>query len=292
MTDVLTIAARAASSGMQGSSKGTPMIEARGISYRYDRARWIVRDVSVDVRAGEVLAVLGPNGRGKTTMIKVLAGLVAPSEGAVEHGGGVGYVPQTLATASAFPVFDMVLMGRSRFVRAFATPSSHDRDAAAAALERVGIAHLAHREFRALSGGERQLVLIARALASGCDILVLDEPASALDLRNQARVLTVLEALADEGMAVVMTTHHADHALRIAARTMLVVGPEDVRTGDTHDLLVGSTLSELYALPISTPDITLDGREHRLVVPHYGVRSRAPRIAPGSAAAPVTNGDA
>lgn len=250
------------------------MLEANRISHRYHRDRWIFRDVTVHVPSGGVLAVLGPNARGKTTMIKCLAGLYTPTEGTVRHSGVVGYVPQTVSAAASFPVFDMVLMGRSRHVRVFATPSKDDREHAAQALERVGIAHLGEREFRELSGGERQLVLVARALASGCEILVLDEPASALDLRNQARVLGVLSALADEGMAIVMTTHHADHALRVATSTMLIVDADDIRVGLTDELLVGDILSELYGLPIATPDLLVGGEEHRLVVPDYGVGAR------------------
>lgn len=264
------------------------MLEATGLSHRYDRSRWVFRDVSVHIPSGGLLAVLGPNGRGKTTMIKCLAGLIAPAEGAVVHRGAVGYVPQTLTSTASFPVFDMVLMGRTPFVRAFAVPSRADRAAAAEALERVGISALAGRDFSQLSGGERQLVLVARALASGCRILVLDEPASALDLHNQARVLSVLSALAAEGMAIVMTTHHADHALRVATHTMLVVGPDDVRVGATDALLVAEVLSELYDLPIATPVVAIGGVEQRLVVPDYGmpIHSAPTHSAPPHPAAP------
>ncbi|MBP2366922.1 ABC transporter ATP-binding protein [Pseudonocardia parietis] len=247
------------------------MISATAISHRYRADRWIFREVSVDLQPGQVLAVLGPNARGKTTMIKCLAGLLAPTGGEVRHTGTVGYVPQSHAAAVGYPVLEMVLMGRARHVGVFSTPSRTDRDLAADALARVGLDHLAQRPFTQLSGGERQMVLIARALVSGCQTLVLDEPASALDLRNQGRVLAVLDSLAREGMAIVMTTHHPDHALRVAGSTMLIVDPDDVRLGDTTDLLTGETLSELYGLPISTLDVTIGGRDERVVVPDFGV---------------------
>lgn len=252
-----------------------PMIAARGVGHRYDRDRWIVRGVDLDLHRGQILAVLGPNARGKTTLITCLAGVRTPTEGAVEHGGVVGYVPQSHAAAASFPVFDMVLMGRARFVRAYATPGKEDRRIAAESLERIGIGHLADRDYRALSGGERQMVLIARALATGCEAMILDEPASALDLRNQARVLQALDRLASEGLSIVMTTHHPDHALRIADRTMLIVGPDDVRIGATDDLLTGETLTELYGLPVLTQRVTTGAGEQHVIVPDFGVQRPA-----------------
>lgn len=247
------------------------MLEAESLSFRYtSKGPWIFRDVSVRVRAGEVLAVLGPNARGKTTMLKCLAGLIRPVSGSVEISGGVGYVPQSHSVVFAFSVLDIVLMGRARTVKIYRTPTAVDRAAAREALRRVGVPHLADRDYTGLSGGERQLVLIARALVSECHTVVLDEPAAALDLRNQARVLTVLRALADEGMAVVMTTHHPDHALHVAERSMLMIAPEDQRLGPTRELLTGPMLSEMYGVPIVTADIETPSAIRRLTVPDFG----------------------
>lgn len=247
------------------------MLEAKAVSFRYsDKGPWIFRDVSVRVDSGQVLAVLGPNARGKTTMLKCLAGLARPVSGAVESSGGVGYVPQSHAVAFAFSVIDIVLMGRARAVKIYSTPTARDRTAAHEALHRVGIPHLAERDYTGLSGGERQLVLIARALVSDCDTIVLDEPAAALDLRNQARVLTVLRGLADDGMAVLMTTHHPDHALHAAERSMLMVDADDQRIGPTRELLTGDLLSEMYGVPIVTADIETPNATRRLAVPDFG----------------------
>lgn len=247
------------------------MIEARSISFRYSaKGPWIFRNVSVDVRPGEVLAVLGPNARGKTTMLKCLSGLVPPTQGSVGLTGNVGFVPQSHAVVFSFSVLDTVLMGRAHRIKFYGAPTRADRHAAAAALARVGIAHLADRDYVRLSGGERQLVLIARALVSDCDTIVLDEPASALDLRNQARVLTLLRTLADEGMAVVMTTHHPDHALHIAERVVLMVDADDQRVGPTRELLTDKVLSELYELTITTADVQTPGALRRLIVPDFG----------------------
>lgn len=251
------------------------MLEARSVSFRYSaKGPWIFRDVSVSARAGEVLAVLGPNARGKTTMLKCLAGIVKPVAGSVDIRGGVGYVPQSHSVVFSFTVLDIVLMGRALKVKIYSSPTARDRSAAVEALRRVGALHLADREYTGLSGGERQLVLIARALVSECGTIVLDEPASALDLRNQAQVLNVLRALADEGMAVVMTTHHPDHALHIAERSMLMVSGDDQRIGSTRELLTDSLLSEMYGVPIVTADVDTPSARRRLIVPDFG-RARA-----------------
>ena len=247
------------------------MLEVDRISFRYGRTRpWIFRDVSVDVVRGEVLAVLGPNARGKTTLLKCLAGLHQPEIGTVRAEGGVGYVPQTHQSVFSFDVLDVVLMGRARRVKIYSSPTAADHGAALAALERGGGSHLAAGDYGALSGGERQMVLIARALVSGCRTLVLDEPASALDLRNQARVLSVLRSLADEGMAVVMTTHHPDHALHIAERSMLIIDPDDRRMGATRELLSGDLLTAMYGLEIVTADVATTSAVRRLTVPDFG----------------------
>lgn len=269
------------------------MIRADRIGHSYDGDRWIFRDVSVELGAGKVMGVLGPNARGKTTMIKCLAGVHEPTTGAVERDVHVGYVPQSHSTATSFPVIEMVLMGRARFIRAYGTPGRADRDAAMEAIERVGIEHLADRDFRALSGGERQMVLIARALATECGAMVLDEPASALDLKNQAKVLQILHRLAGEGLAIVMTTHHLDHALRIADTTMLIVDHDDIRVGTTSELLTADTLTDLYGLPITTGHVKVDGNEQHITVPDFGVpgthvaeRERSNRPAGSSSMAP------
>ncbi|SHE26240.1 ABC transporter ATP-binding protein [Actinomyces glycerinitolerans] len=256
------------------ASHSTTVLDATGLGFRYGRGEWIFRDVDLQVEAGEVLAVLGPNARGKTTLVTCLAGLRKPTKGEVIRREVVGYVPQSHGAAAAFSVLNMVLMGRARFIRAYASPGPADHEAAAAALDRVGISHLRDRDYQALSGGERQLVLIARALATGCRALVLDEPASALDLRNQARVLGVLHALAEDGMAVVMTSHHPEHALRIADQTLLIVDAADIRVGATTELLTGATLSSLYGLPVATPEVSIGGLSQRVVVPDYGIRRR------------------
>ena len=153
------------------------MLELRDVGYRYAGSDWVFRGASFAVLPGTATAVLGPNGRGKTTLVRCAAGLLRAEEGDVCREGPVAFVPQARGSAFAYPVREMVLMGRVARVGVFSVPGRRDRLAASAAIDRVGIGHLADRPFPSLSGGEQQLVLIARAVASGSPTLVLDEPA-------------------------------------------------------------------------------------------------------------------
>lgn len=228
-----------------------------GLGATHDRRNWLFRNVDYRLRPGEILTVLGPNGRGKTTLLRSVVGLHTPAEGSVRAATAVGFVPQSHRIPFAYRVFDMVVMGRARHVGTLSQPGRSDRAIAMDALERVGMAHLADRDYPELSGGERQLVLIARAIAGQSPTLVLDEPASALDLRNQGRVLRLLRGLADEGHTIVLTTHHPDHAMQIGDTAMLLFGGTDVRTGPVTELLTDTTVSELYGVRAHT--LTLDG---------------------------------
>lgn len=247
------------------------MINAENLSFRYGRrSRWIVSDLTLATTPGEVLAILGPNARGKTTLLKCLSGLLEPTSGTVTAEGHVAYVPQSHDLGLAFPALDLVLMGRARHVGVLRVPGRKDRDIAMDSLERMGITHLADKLLGSMSGGERQMVLIARALASGCGTIVLDEPASALDLRNQRQVISALRALADDGLSIVMTTHHPDHALQVAERSLLLEDADDIRIGPTTELLGSATLSELYRLPVHIADIPLRDHTRRITVPDFG----------------------
>ncbi|MEO3387782.1 ABC transporter ATP-binding protein [Mesorhizobium sp. CAU 1741] len=226
------------------------MIEARAIGFRHSAdAPWLFSDLSFALDRGQTLVLLGRNGRGKTTLIKCMAGLLTPSTGAIDRLGIAGYVPQNFAPAFSYSVFDVVLMGRARHIGLFSNPTAADRGKAMHALDQLGLAGLAGRSVTTLSGGERQLVLIARALASEADVLLLDEPASALDFRNQAVVLQTLRRLAAErGIAVVMTTHEPTHALQIADRAVLLHGDGVAEEGPVSTICTESSLSRLYGM--------------------------------------------
>lgn len=248
------------------------VLEMAGVGFRYPRRDWVFRDVTFRVPSGSVTAVLGPNGKGKTTLVRCAAGLLSPQEGKIIHDGAVGFVPQARGGAFAYSALDMVVMGRARQVGVFSTPGHDDRVAALDAMERVGIAQLRDRQFPTLSGGEQQLVLIARAIASESPILALDEPSTGLDLHNQAQILSLLRKLVTDGMAVLLTTHHPDHALHLADSVVLMMGPDDVRSGQTADLLTDQTLSELYRITVQTISYQQDGSDHRAIITRYNDR--------------------
>jgi iron complex transport system ATP-binding protein len=245
------------------------VLELEGVGFGYSRQEWVFRDVSFRVPAGTATAVLGPNGSGKTTLVRCAAGLLDPAEGSVRRDDGAGYVPQARGSAFGYSALDMVLMGRARQVGIFRTPGAADRAAALEAMEKVGVSGLRDRRFPTLSGGEQQLVLIARAIAAGCPVLVLDEPATGLDLKNQVRVLSLLRQLMADGMALLLSTHHPDHALYLADHAVLL-GRSGARTGDAADLLTDPALTALYGVPVRTLPYSDGGTPRRTVVVPYG----------------------
>lgn len=244
------------------------MLELDEVGFSYARRRpseWVFRNVSFQVSPGSATAVLGPNGSGKTTLIRCAAGLLSVREGQVHREDTVGYVPQAHGSSFAYKAIDMVLMGRARQVGMFGSPGEDDHSAALEAMERVGITGLRDRTFPTLSGGEQQLVLIARAIAAGSPILVLDEPATGLDLKNQMRVLILLRELMTRGMALLLSTHHPDHALYLADHVVLM-DRQQVRSGTKDELMTDKALSALYGLPVNTIAYRDDYGAHRRTI--------------------------
>jgi iron complex transport system ATP-binding protein len=240
--------------------------------------------VSLEIRAGEVLCLLGPNGGGKTTLMKTLLGLLPAQAGVVRVDGEdiaawsrrrlarvIGYVPQAHAAFFPFVVMDIVLMGRSAHVGLFTAPSRADRAVAERALATLGIAHLKERVYTEISGGERQLVLIARALAQEPRILVMDEPTASLDFGNQLRVLNQIAALARAGIAVVFSTHDPDHVFLCGDRVALLHGGTIEALGTPEAVITPQSLERLYGVAVQV--VELPDHETRTCVPAaHGLR--------------------
>ena len=230
-------------------------IRATDIGYRYG-AGWVFRNLHLKLSAGQLTAILGPNGCGKSTLLSVLSGSRTPMEGTLaSRRARLAFVPQSLETSLPFTGMDMVLLGRARSVSLFSIPGQADHAAAHAALGDLGIGHLADREFHVMSGGERQLVLIARALVSKCEVLLLDEPTAALDWHHQAKVLNLLRQLADAGLAIAFTTHAPQHALDFADRVMLMTAPAQQVYGHPEQVLDEPALSRLYRVDVRRIDL-------------------------------------
>jgi iron complex transport system ATP-binding protein len=221
------------------------------------------REVSFVLADGEILCVLGPNGSGKTTLFRTLLGLLSPQGGSIALDGSalgqlprdaiarrIGYVPQAHAGYFAYSVREMVLMGRTAHLGAFGAPGLRDRALADAALETLGIAALADRPFTEISGGERQLTLIARALAQEAGLLVMDEPTASLDFGNQVRVLERLAQLAAQGIAVLFSTHDPDHAFLCAQRALLIAEGRALALGPPREVIRSDTLERLYGVSV------------------------------------------
>jgi iron complex transport system ATP-binding protein len=253
-------------------------LEVDGLAFGY-RDRVVGRDVSFHLAAGEVLCLLGPNGSGKTTLFKTVLRLLEPKAGTVAIDGesiagwsrrrlarSFGYVPQAQATLFPFTLREVVLMGRTAHVGLFATPSRRDREIAEESLALLEIGHLAARPYTEVSGGERQLALVARALAQEPRILVMDEPTASLDFGNQVRVLAEIQALAGRGIAVVLSTHDPDHAFLCGHRVALLHDGRLARLGTPDEVVTAESLRGIYGVEVDVLALPGD-RGRRVCVP-------------------------
>jgi iron complex transport system ATP-binding protein len=247
--------------------------------------RVVGRDVSFSLAAGQVLCLLGPNGSGKTTLFRTLLRLLEPQGGGVQVDGAsiaewprrrlarvFGYVPQAQLGTFPFTAREVVLMGRTAHVGLFGAPSAHDRRQADAALEALGIAHLADRPYPEMSGGERQLALVARALAQDPTILIMDEPTASLDFGNQVRVLAHVQSLARRGIAIVLSTHDPDQTFLCADLVALLHEGRLARLGPPADVITAATLREIYGVDVEVVTVTREGRQARVCLPSLGRR--------------------
>lgn len=242
------------------------MIKVKNIGYKYPKAKtFIFEGHNFELKAGEILAILGPNGSGKTTLIKSLLGLLPIFEGEIEMNGARSYVPQHTLSPFDYSVSEMVVMGASGQNGLFAEPTKADFKRTDEALEQVGMLDWRDESFSHLSGGQRQMILIARALVSNPDIMILDEPTSALDYRNQDKVLQTMKYVADQGKAVIFSTHCPLQALHISQRVLLVKNNTPSVFGLSKDVLSQENLSKLYQLPIARGRL----ENSEIIVPLY-----------------------
>lgn len=225
--------------------------------------RAILRDVSLSVGMGEVLCVLGPNGTGKTTLFKTILGLIDSLGGDLCIEGQsmkywsrqrmariMAYIPQAHNPPFPFKVLDVVTMGRTAHLGSFSSPAARDVEIARRAMVTLKISYLEDRVYTEISGGEKQLVLIARALAQEPRILVMDEPTSALDFGNQLKVLSHVRHLADRGLTIIMATHFPDQAFLYAHKVILLKGGVVYGMGDPNRTITEEALAELYGVDV------------------------------------------
>ncbi len=238
-------------------------LEARELAFGY-RGHPVGHDVSLVLEAGEVVCLLGPNGGGKTTLFRTLLGLLPAQGGRVLLNGDdltalprreiarrIAYVPQVHTGYFPFTVRDVVLMGRTAHLAPFASPSPRDHEAAEEALRRLDLEHLADSVYTQISGGERQLTLLARALAQASPLMVMDEPTASLDFGNQVKVLERIAELARSGIGVLLSTHDPDQAFLLGHRVALLHGGTLAALGRPEAVLTPAALRMLYGVEVA-----------------------------------------
>lgn len=224
-------------------------------------SKTVASGVCFNLSRAQVLCLLGPNGSGKSTLFKTVLGLIPALSGQLavlseplahwsrrELAQHIAYVPQHSASLFAFTALDMVLMGRSAYMGLFSSPSKNDKDMAWYCLERLGIEYLAERLFPQLSGGEQQLVLLARALTQEPKALILDEPTASLDFGNQILVIEQVQQLKEQGLAIFLCTHQPEHAMRMADEVLLLAKGQVFAQGTTKEVLTIGSLAAMYGL--------------------------------------------
>lgn len=246
------------------------MIEIQNLSFSYG-SREVLKNVSFCAQNGEVLSVLGPNAVGKSTLFSCILRLLTPNSGEIlidgvsiatlsakELARRIAFIPQSHNPVFNYSVFDMALMGSTAQLGAFTSPGKAQNEAVENALERLGILHLKDRGYLQLSGGERQLTLIARALVQNARILVMDEPSASLDYGNRLRVMHTVRALAAEGYCIIQSTHDPDQAYLYSDQILALFDGKVLAHGAPKDIFDASLISKLYGVEVEVCKINND----------------------------------
>lgn len=247
------------------------LMQVSDASFSYDGHHNIFENINFSVEKGDVFCILGPNGTGKTTLIKCINGLMKLSSGKIlfnekniyslsktEIAKNIGYIPQIHNSTFPFSVLDVVLMGRSPHLEMFASPGEKDIKIAEESLKTLKITHMRDVPYTEISGGEQQLVFLARILTQKPSILLLDEPTSHLDFGNQMRALNIIEKLAKSGLSIVMSSHFPDQAFISANKVALMKGKNFIDLGSPEEVINEENMGEIYDIQVKIVDI-----EHR-----------------------------
>jgi len=236
-----------------------PIIEVKDLHFSYKNHN-VLSGINFKLYKGEVISLLGPNGCGKSTLIRLILKLLE-GKGEIklnnkalqkcshkEIASHIAYIPQYHNVPFNYSVLEMVLMGRISKLGIFASPSAHDEKKATDALRRVGILNLHNRPFGQLSGGQKQLVLLARALAQEVNFFIMDEPVNGLDYGNQIRLLELIKSLSQEGYTFLKTTHYPDHALLVSTRVVVLNAGKIVADGEPHQVINSQMIEDIYGV--------------------------------------------
>ena len=238
------------------------LLSIKDAGFFYEEGKFLFRNLSFEIGRGQILAILGLNGQGKSTLMSCMMGILGLKEGQLSTQANFGFLPQSFSVAFDYSVQDIVAMGRVRDISLFSKPSKRDVQICLDALESLEISHLKNKRFNSLSGGQKQLVLFARAIASKSEILFLDEPASALDIKNQDRVLSLIVNLKQKSSAsIVFTTHQPNHALAVADRTLILKDDLSYVYGLSAEVLNEENLNALYRVRMKTAKFDIEGEQ-------------------------------
>jgi iron complex transport system ATP-binding protein len=242
--------------------------EVSDLHFSYNKKREVLQGVSFCADKGDFICLLGENGAGKTTLFRCMLGLLKGYRGSIEVADRplesyparelakhIAYIPQEHRPTFNYTVLQTALMGTTPTLSRFRSPGKSEEATALESLDRLGIRRLAESGFAEISGGERQLVLIARALAQHSEVLIMDEPTANLDYGNQIRVMRTIRALASEGYLILLSTHNPEHALQYSEKVLVMRSGKTDLFGKTREVLTESVLTELYNVPVKVHEI-------------------------------------
>ncbi|XVG95995.1 ABC transporter ATP-binding protein [Eubacteriales bacterium KG127] len=250
------------------------IVEVENLTFAYSGQKNIFSNASFSLDEGEVLTILGPNGSGKSTLLNCISNIITPRAGRVllnnrnirdmkekDIAKILGYVPQMHSPTFSYSVREFVLMGRAAYLGVFQKPTRLDYTMSDEAISKLNISHLEGKSYTEISGGERQQVLIARAIAQNPKVLIFDEPTNHLDYGNQLRVMKIIKDLAKEGYAIVMTTHIPDHAIILGGKVAILDKKGILTVGESEKIINEKLLKSIYKADIKVKYIDEIGRK-------------------------------
>lgn len=248
--------------------------------FKFKNTDYILRDINFSLEEGDILSVLGPNGVGKTTLIKCLTGLLKWTRGETflegknissikenEIWSKISYIPQKRNFSFPYTGLEMVLFGSTSSLNIFEKPKEKERIRAKKVMKMIGIDHLSHKNANEMSGGELQMLLIARSLVKDPKIIILDEPESGLDYKNQLIILNLIKKLSERGVIIVMNTHYPEHALKISNKCLLLNYDKTYKVGNTREVLNRKNLKKSFSVDVKIEKISFDGKDYESIIP-------------------------
>ncbi|MCM1226977.1 MAG: ABC transporter ATP-binding protein [Clostridium sp.] len=257
------------------------ILEIKNGCFGYHKQPEILKNINISLKEGEILAVLGPNGIGKTTLLKCMIGLLSWKSGETLLCGNkitnmkpkdiwstISYIPQSHGFAFSYTALEMIMMGRCSHLGTFSQPGKAEIEMAEQMMKKVGITRLANKDCNRMSGGELQMVLIARALINEPKLIILDEPETGLDFHNQILVLNMIEKLAHkDGISAIMNTHYPTNAIKTADKAFMMNRKGDIFYGSADEVLTEENISRSFDVNVIVDEIKYLEKTIKSIVP-------------------------